>query len=71
MVERLRRQLAERDALVEEYDDDRRALALLAADTPLLTNPAQVWCAKSIRDMILADNRCHPMTIKRARRRAR
>lgn len=53
IVRRLRRQIAERDDLIDIWNHERQMLAKLASDTPLFFNPLVVWEAKQIRDRIL------------------
>lgn len=52
-VRRLRKQVAERDALINIFDSDRRLMAKLAADKPQFSNPLEVMEANKIRDLLL------------------
>jgi hypothetical protein len=53
MVRKLRKQIAERNDLIDIWNQERLILAKLAADTPQFYNPFDVIEAKQIRDKIL------------------
>jgi hypothetical protein len=53
MVRNLRRQISQRDALLNVFDRDRRLMAKLAAEAPQFSNPITVMEAKKLRDEIL------------------
>lgn len=53
MVRCLKRQIAQRDDLLNRFDCERKLLAKLAAETPQFYNPIHAMVAKQIRDRIL------------------
>ena len=52
-VRQLRKQVAERDELLERFAAERILLAKLACETPQFFNPLDVMYAKNVRDNIL------------------
>lgn len=56
-VRQLQRQVADRDELLNQFDRDRRLLAMLAADTPQFFNPLVAMEAKNVRNRILASGK--------------
>ena len=55
MVACLRKQIAERDRLIDRWATERVTLAKLAAETPQFYNPLAVADAKRLRDHILSN----------------
>jgi hypothetical protein len=53
MVRNLKRQIATRDDLLNQFDYERKLMAQLAADTPQFFSPHVVIEAKRIRDRLL------------------
>jgi hypothetical protein len=53
LVRSLRRQVAERDALLNLWSEERIMLAKLGDDTAQFSNPLEIVEAKKIRDAIL------------------
>lgn len=56
-VRRLENLNARLMAMLDRWDQERKLLARLAADTPQFDNPLQVAEAKQLRDSILAQGR--------------
>lgn len=52
-VRKLRKSVQERDALLNNWAQERIALAMLAAETPQFYNPLLAMQAKQLRDRIL------------------
>ena len=57
MVNRQRKHIAQCDALLKAWADERVTLAKLAADSPQFYNPLHVAAAKRLRDSILSNRR--------------
>lgn len=53
MVRRLRKQIAERDALLTRFDRERRLMAKLASDDAKFFNPVEAWEATRLREELL------------------
>lgn len=59
-VRRLRKQLAETEEMLELLWNDRRMLAMLAAEGPAFFNPLKAMAAKKVRDRVLASMNMNP-----------
>ncbi len=56
-VRALQKLVAKQNELLNQFDHERRQLALLAAEKPMFFNPLDVFKARKIRDRVISSVR--------------